>query len=93
MIDPLMTSAMLVYQCTVFAVFTALYSAIGFKDNFNLPETKPATTVSLLTSVYFSLATQTTTGFGDIHPKTEFARFLVSIHLLCTWIPMLLVFG
>jgi hypothetical protein len=45
-----------------------------------------------LTAVYFSLTTQTTTGFGDIHPKTDAARFLVSVHLLCAWIPILLVF-
>lgn len=92
MMDPMMTMMMFVYQCTLFVMFTCLYNAIGFSSNFNLPDDYSMRSVSPVTVVYFSAAAQTTTGFGDIHPKTDSARLLVLIHVICAWIPMLLIF-
>lgn len=36
----------------------------------------------LATSFYFSVATLTTVGYGDIHPTTDFSRFVVAIYIL-----------
>lgn len=91
MLDPFATSVMLLYQCLVCAIFAALYSFIGFTAHFSFPESKEP--VTSITTMYFTLTAQTTTGFGDIHPKTDLARLLVAIHLLCAWTPMLIVFA
>jgi voltage-gated potassium channel Kch len=37
---------------------------------------------NLATSFYFSVATLTTVGYGDIHPTTDLSRIIVSIYLL-----------
>lgn len=34
-------------------------------------------------SLYFSMTTTTTTGFGDISPKTPAARLVVTLHQAC----------
>lgn len=34
------------------------------------------------TSFYFSVATLTTVGYGDIHPTTDLSRIIVSIYIL-----------
>ena len=86
-----MTMMMVMYQCVVFAFFVTAYSAMGFNANFSLPDPKSAATP--LTVAYFTIAAQTTTGFGDIHASTDLARLMVSIHILLAWIPMLLVFA
>lgn len=36
----------------------------------------------LATSFYFSVATLTTVGYGDIHPTTDFSRIVVAIYIL-----------
>jgi voltage-gated potassium channel Kch len=35
-----------------------------------------------VTSIYFSIATITTTGYGDIHPISEWAMAAVSLEML-----------
>ena len=90
MLDPRMTGMMIMYQCIVFVFFASIYSSIGFKTHFSLGEsTEPVTPTTV---IYFTLAAQTTTGFGDIHPVTNTARLLVSMQILCAWLPMLFVF-
>ncbi|MEY2671694.1 MAG: hypothetical protein RL687_111 [Candidatus Parcubacteria bacterium] len=37
---------------------------------------------NLATSFYFSVATLTTVGYGDIHPTTDLSRIIVSIYIL-----------
>lgn len=36
----------------------------------------------LATSFYFSVATLTTVGYGDIHPTTDLSRIVVAIYIL-----------
>ena len=38
--------------------------------------------LKLSNAIYFSIVTMTTTGYGDISPKSGWARFLVSIQIL-----------
>jgi hypothetical protein len=38
---------------------------------------------SFTDAIYFTTATHATVGFGDITPKTNLARWIVSIHTLC----------
>jgi hypothetical protein len=40
----------------------------------------------LLDSLYFTVVSQTGTGYGDITPGTPFARFVITIHLLSSYI-------
>lgn len=37
---------------------------------------------SLVQSFYFSVATLTTVGYGDLHPTTDISRIFVSIYIL-----------
>jgi Ion channel len=74
------------YHLLILTVFAGLYSAIGFRQNFNIP---PG--VSTITPFYFAVVAHTNTGFGDITPKTDAARMLVLAHLLLAWIPTVIV--
>ena len=38
--------------------------------------------LKLSNAIYFSIVTMTTTGYGDISPKSGWARFLVSVQIL-----------
>jgi voltage-gated potassium channel len=40
---------------------------------------------SIPTSVYWSISTMTTVGFGDITPKTDLGRFIASLMMLVGW--------
>jgi len=42
-------------------------------------------------SIYFSVSTWTTTGFGDIHPNTSVARLIVSTELVFAVVTVLTV--
>jgi hypothetical protein len=42
-------------------------------------------------SIYFSLVTFATVGYGDIYPKSEFARFLVSSEILTSMASLVLL--
>ena len=46
--------------------------------------------MSFLDSVYFAVCTQSTVGFGDIHPVKWYTKILVIVHiLLFMWIIVL----
>lgn len=91
MFDPSMTMMVIMYQSMLFSFFATAYSLMGFSSNFSLPDTR--STATPLTIAYFTITAQTTTGFGDIHASTDFARLFVSVHVLLAWIPMLLIFA
>lgn len=59
--------------------FASLYYNISQinPDNFN-------TKISFINSIYFSIITFATVGYGDIYPKTELAKSLVSVEILCS---------
>ena len=61
----------------VACVFTVIYAFLSEYDDeaFN-------TKLTPFTALYFSIVTQSTVGFGDIRPTTEYAQVLVAIHIV-----------
>jgi hypothetical protein len=59
--------------------FLGVYSLINMEEHFGVPN-------SLSNVCYFTVTTHTTTGFGDITPKTSLAKWLVSLHMVATWL-------
>ena len=57
--------------------FSVLYVYVVRRDQGAFSEE-----LRLSNAIYFSVVTMTTTGFGDISPKSGWARFLVSIQIL-----------
>lgn len=89
-IDFATTSSAIMYQLCVLVMFTMVYYSMGLTKNFNMPthsNDDPGT------AFYFAIVTQTTVGYGDIHPKTAMARSIVTLHLAMTWFPMLVQFS
>lgn len=62
----------------VFLSFLMLYLAIDMKEHFGVPNTWS-------NACYFTVTTHSTTGFGDITPKTSLAKWMVTLHMLITW--------
>lgn len=60
-----------------YLAFVMVFGAIYY-----LSENTSITSISLIQSFYFSVITQTTLGYGDIQPATEWARFLTAIQAL-----------
>lgn len=58
-------------------VFTVIYALLSAYDDkaFSMKLTP-------FTALYFSIVTQSTVGFGDIRPTTEYAQVLVAIHIV-----------
>ena len=54
---------------------TLLYVVEGAENGFT----------SVPTSIYWAISTVTTTGFGDIAPKTDIGRFITSIMMMFGW--------
>jgi voltage-gated potassium channel len=63
----------------IFAFFSTCYMYFGFKEHFDTPNT-------LSNVLYYAATTHTTTGYGDITPKTPLGRFLATAHMLSVWI-------
>jgi len=59
--------------------FLLVYSLMDMKEHFGVPHTWSNV-------CYFTATTHTTTGYGDITPKTSFAKWVVTLHMLITWI-------
>jgi hypothetical protein len=57
--------------------FSVLYVYVVRRDNGAFSEV-----LKLSNAIYFSIITMTTTGYGDISPKSGWARFLVSAQVL-----------
>jgi len=74
--------AIVLYNVVVYSLLIAVYHIIDFKHHFNLPEgTKPTTPVIM----YFTFMTHANVMAGEITPRTDLARALMSIHILVTW--------
>ena len=81
----------LLYQAILFGLFYGLYMAMpkGFAANFNTPDNKKLAPLDVL---YYTTVTHTTVGYGDIYPKTTYARMIVSAHLGLVYLGALLPF-
>jgi hypothetical protein len=63
--------------------FTLIYWYFGTSENFNFNKASNNNRDSLtfINALYFSFITQSTTGYGDITPKTESMRIMVILQL------------
>lgn len=68
-------------QLIVFGAFASFYYGLSKSNHGSF-----STELSIVDSVYFSFATAFTVGFGDIHPKSEFAKFVTSIEIILGFI-------
>lgn len=66
------------HHAILIIAFSLIYQGISIIDPRSFTKV-----LSLFDSLYFSLTTQSTVGYGDITPKTMFARFTTMIHMLC----------
>lgn len=76
-----------VYNAVVFLTFLAVYFAVDFGKHW--ASDKP---VSIGGKLYFAVMAHTNGGSNDIVPKTDFARFVTSCHVIFAWMQILLVF-
>lgn len=70
----------LLYHAIVFGVFFGLYmvSPGGFAKNFNIPDKRPMGAGDI---AYYTMVVHSTTGFGDMYPKTFWGRLVVCLHI------------
>lgn len=62
--------------------FTTVYLLMGMKEHFAFATT---TKPSALTSLYFAMTTHTTSGYGDIYPKSNLSKSVVMAHMALVW--------
>ena len=85
------------FYITTLIIFTIINYSIGFNNiNFNLPDYEGLRDIEtldgkiieisklekLFNSFYYTLITQSTVGYGEIHPKSRKARIISCIHTL-----------
>ena len=65
--------------------FSLIYWYFGTSENFNFVKESNNNSDSLtfINALYFSFITQSTTGYGDITPKTKLMRIIVICQLTC----------
>jgi len=69
-----------------FLIVFVFFSIIHFIVS-NIDESMYSKKLDLVDSMYFSMVTQTTVGYGDITPKKRISKILVTIQiLLLIWI-------
>jgi voltage-gated potassium channel Kch len=59
-------------------IFSLIYQGLSIIDPRSFTKV-----LSLFDSLYFSITTQTTVGYGDITPNTIIARLTTMIHMIC----------
>ncbi len=84
-----MIGSLLIYNLVVFLIFAPIYIFLpNFKKHFETDIERP----TLGDKLYLALMHHSNAMAGDITPKTETARRIVSIHILLTWLQLLFVF-
>ena len=65
--------------------FTLIYWLLGTSENFNFDKVanNNSDNLTFINALYFSFITQSTTGYGDITPKTKLTRIIVMCQLIC----------
>ena len=71
------TKKFLFNSIIIIVIFTIIYWLCGNKSNFNL-----YSELSFIDALYFTLCTQSTVGYGDITPKSQSMRIIVSLHFI-----------
>jgi voltage-gated potassium channel len=84
--------AFLTFYSLLVIVFAAIYSIVdGWSSHPHFRIEGVLRTITFPESLYFSLTTLSTVGYGDISPASNIARFLIAIEIVCG--VLLLLFG
>lgn len=65
----------------LYAIYATIYARLDAKTNFNGVDGP----MSRSTIAYFTAVSQSSTGYGDISPKSDLARRIVTSHVVLTW--------
>ncbi len=68
-------------------VFALIYWYFGSSEHLTFDKDtndQSSENITLLNSFYFTIVTQTTTGYGDITPKSKFMRCITILQLFLT---------
>jgi hypothetical protein len=81
------------YGLLIFA-FAGIYRVIFHfnRDSFSFSDV-PKFDEADVTLVYFSITTITSTGYGDIHPKSEIAMAVAMVKMLCGYFMTVIFFS
>jgi hypothetical protein len=83
-----------VFTCTVLVILVVVCGYAGSYRNLSLCD--PASfnaPLSTIDALYFSLTTLTTVGYGDLVPRSQTARIIVSTQLLLTIVFAIVIVG
>lgn len=70
----------IIIQSVIVLLFSFIYSKID-PENFYYKNKN----LNMVDYLYFTIVTSSSTGFGDITPKSSFARILVILQILLTY--------
>lgn len=73
---------LLAYNLTCVLLFSSLYKAIGFEKHFILPDHMAPNYANCM---YYSFAVQATCMAGEVSPKTQLGRTLLSLQILSAY--------
>lgn len=62
----------------ILITFLAANLSMDMKKHFGTPH-------SVTNAVYYTVTTHSTTGYGDVTPKTKFARWMAVAHMMLVW--------
>lgn len=63
----------------ILLAFLAANMSLDFKTHYGTSNTPT-------NKVYYTVMTHSTTGFGDITPKSRLAKWLTTVHIILVWI-------
>ena len=86
MIDWKSTEILVVAHAIILIVFSSIYKTMDFTKHFTVD--KPLTGVH---PIYYAVTVSSSTGFGDITPRTTIARVITTLHMLLAWGTTILV--
>ena len=86
MIDWKSTEILVVAHAIILIVFSGMYKAMDFTKHFRVEQ--PVTSMH---PVYYAVTVSSSTGFGDITPRTSIARAITTLHMLLAWGTTILV--
>lgn len=81
-IDRRFMEGIVLYNLLVFAIFFSIYHAIDFEKHFEVTTKAPVTNSFI---AYFAFLTHANAMCSEVEPKTEFARMLMTLHVLFSW--------
>lgn len=73
---------LLAYNLSCVLAFSTVYHAVGLRNHFAVPD---GFEDSFLNCMYYAFAVQTTCMAGEVYPKTQLGRTLLSFQLLSSW--------